>query len=266
MSVTKNNNGTTNSSLTINVTSSMVTANGMLTIPITVDEQTFNKNFVYSIAFSGTPGESATVYSLNLSTAAISKDTEGNYTPSTITLTGKSQSGDNLTDESISLTAYSGRFIVETTNNLSASPIEWTEVYRSTNNESAYTYTIPSDVGGIRCSMYISGDNPWTPNPNHLVDQQIVPIVYDGEDNVMVQVLSSNGDVFKNNIISTSLTAKVYKGGQNITDFIDNSKFSWIKINSDESIDPTWSKTGKTVKLTSSDVSSRATFICTVSI
>ena len=57
MSVVKNNNGTTNSSLTINVTSSMVTANGMLTIPITVDEQTFNKNFVYSIAFSGTPGE-----------------------------------------------------------------------------------------------------------------------------------------------------------------------------------------------------------------
>ena len=90
--------------------------------------------------------------------------------------------------------------------------------------------------------------------------------VYDGEDNVMVQVLSSNGDVFKTNVISTSLTAKVYKGGQNITDFIDNSKFSWIKINSDESIDPTWSKTGKTVKLTSSDVSSRATFICTVSI
>lgn len=266
MSVTKNNNGTTNSSLTINVTSSMVTANGMLTIPITVDEQTFNKNFVYSIAFSGTPGESATVYALNLSAAAISKDTEGNYTPSTITLTGKSQSAGNLTDESISLTSYSGRFIIETTNNLSTSPIEWTEVYRSTNNESAYTYTIPSDAGGLRCSMYLSGDNPWTPNPNYLVDQQIVPVVYDGEDNVMVQVLSSNGDVFKNNVISTSLTAKVYKGGQNITDFIDDSKFSWIKINSDESIDPTWSKTGKIIKLTSSDVSSRATFICTVSI
>ena len=78
--------------------------------------------------------------------------------------------------------------------------------------------------------------------------------------------MPDNSSIFKNNIISTSLTAKVYKGGQNITDFIDNSKFSWIKINSDESIDPTWNKTGKTVKLTSSDVSSRATFICTVSI
>ena len=53
---------------------------------------------------------------------------------------------------------------------------------------------------------------------------------------------------------------------RDITDFIDDSKFSWIKINSDESIDPTWSKTGKIIKLTSSDVSSRATFICTVSI
>ena len=161
---------------------------------------------------------------------------------------------------------YSGRFIIEITSDLSTSPIEWTEVYRSTNNESTYTYTIPSDVGGLRCSMYTATDNPWTPNPNFLVDQQIVPVVYDGEDNIMIQILSSNGDVFKNNVISTSLSAKVYKGGEDITDFIDASNFSWLKINADESVDTTWSKTGKTIKLTSSDISSRATFICTVSI
>ena len=104
MSVIKNNNGTTNSSLTISVTPSMATANGMLTIPIKVDGQTFNKNFVYSIAFSGAPGESSTVYMLNLSTAAISKDTNGNYTPVSITLTGKSQSGDNPITATVTLT------------------------------------------------------------------------------------------------------------------------------------------------------------------
>ena len=52
--ITNNNSTTTYFSPT--VTTSMSTANGILTVPITVDGKLFNKNFTYSIAFKGTNG------------------------------------------------------------------------------------------------------------------------------------------------------------------------------------------------------------------
>lgn len=56
MTVNILDNGTENAKLIINVTSSMRTASGFITIPITVGATTFDKTFSYAIAFKGATG------------------------------------------------------------------------------------------------------------------------------------------------------------------------------------------------------------------
>ncbi|MCA1807180.1 MAG: fibronectin type III domain-containing protein, partial [Actinobacteria bacterium] len=51
------NNGTTNATVTITVTTSLVTQSGTLTIPVTVDGQTFTKRFSWSVSYKGTTGD-----------------------------------------------------------------------------------------------------------------------------------------------------------------------------------------------------------------
>ena len=56
MTVTKNSNGTTSASITVNVTTSLTTKQGMLTIPITVDGNSFTRTFSWSLALKGATG------------------------------------------------------------------------------------------------------------------------------------------------------------------------------------------------------------------
>ena len=105
------------------------------------------------------------IYYLLLSHAAVTKATDGTYTPSTITVSSKSQSG------SSAVANYSGRFKIETTTDNST----WTSQYTSSTNQSSYTYTIPSGVIAIRCSLYKAGGT------TTLLDQRIISVVSDGE-------------------------------------------------------------------------------------
>ena len=52
------NNGTVNSAFKVTVTNSMVTMNGILNVPITVDGKTFTKKFTYGLALKGSAGTS----------------------------------------------------------------------------------------------------------------------------------------------------------------------------------------------------------------
>lgn len=54
-SITGNN--TTNAYFTVNVTASMTTRNGVLTIPVTIDGKSFTKKFTYSLALKGDKGD-----------------------------------------------------------------------------------------------------------------------------------------------------------------------------------------------------------------
>ena len=51
------NNGTTSASFTVTVDTTMTTQAGVLSVPVTVEGQTFNKTFSYSIALQGTQGQ-----------------------------------------------------------------------------------------------------------------------------------------------------------------------------------------------------------------
>lgn len=83
---------------------------------------------------------------------------------------------------------------------------------------------------------------------------------------ITIQIDSSAGNIFKNKLIYTILTATVYKGGEDITNQI--ASFHWTKKNSDGTIDPTWGRytTSNTITINTDDVTSKAVFGCEVTV
>lgn len=85
---------------------------------------------------------------------------------------------------------------------------------------------------------------------------------------IELQVRASNGNVFKNGVVSTSLTATLWRGDKEIDK--DGTEFSyvWKKINSDETPDEHWnadhSYSQKSIRITEADVFRRATFMCEI--
>ena len=85
---------------------------------------------------------------------------------------------------------------------------------------------------------------------------------------IELQVRASNGNVFKNGVVSTSLTAMLWRGDKEIDK--DGTEFSyvWKKINSDETPDEHWNQSHsysqKSIRITEADVFRRATFSCEV--
>lgn len=81
-----------------------------------------------------------------------------------------------------------------------------------------------------------------------------------------IDIVSSNGLIFRNQIVDTLLEAIVYKGKNNVTDEIDASRFTWTRISKFPEEDEKWNATrGKGVKaitITTLDVYQKATFTC----
>lgn len=81
-------------------------------------------------------------------------------------------------------------------------------------------------------------------------------------------ITSSNGNVFKDGQISTTLTCTVMNGQTDITSTLVATQFVWTRISSDTTGDQTWNQNhvgiGNVVTVTNSDVNVRATFQCQV--
>lgn len=122
----------------------------------------------------GATGAASVTYALIVSNLAIVKDKNGNLSPSTITVTAKSQTGSNA------MANYTGRIKIETTTNNST----WTS--RINEDAATKTYTIPSDTVAIRCSLYLKGGT------TTLLDQQTVPVVSDGIDGTNITITSTS--------------------------------------------------------------------------
>lgn len=79
-------------------------------------------------------------------------------------------------------------------------------------------------------------------------------------------ISSSNGNIFKNNNINTTLTAIVYSWDENITDTLDPNQFIWTRVSDDAEADKLWNADHyggtKQITVTSDDVKVRATFFC----
>lgn len=91
-----------------------------------------------------------------------------------------------------------------------------------------------------------------------------------GKDAVIVNVMSSNGNIFQNGSVATTLTAYVIKGDTDITDSVPASRFSWEKESNNADTDQIFNEThvghGHVLILTPDDVWGRATFNCIVSL
>lgn len=83
-----------------------------------------------------------------------------------------------------------------------------------------------------------------------------------------VEIISTNGSIFKNGNICTTLQAKVYKGASEVTNSINADKFRWKRTSSDTEGDIAWNtshQTGtKELAITKEDVQLRATFTCEI--
>lgn len=81
-------------------------------------------------------------------------------------------------------------------------------------------------------------------------------------------IISTNGNIFKNGGVTTTLHCRVYRGDEDITDQIDASRFRWTRVSDDLEGDAEWnarhSQGTKTITLTSEDVPGRATFNCDI--
>ena len=79
-------------------------------------------------------------------------------------------------------------------------------------------------------------------------------------------ISSSNGYIFKNGNIQTTLTATVFSWDENITDTLDPNQFIWTRVSDDAEADALWNAAHyggtKSIEITSDDVDIRATFIC----
>lgn len=83
-----------------------------------------------------------------------------------------------------------------------------------------------------------------------------------------VDIISSNGLVFKNGVVSTTLIARVYKNSEDVTDTINSARFKWTKTKADGTPDTAWNTSyvggHKQVTLTSEDIFQRASFKCEI--
>ncbi len=93
--------------------------------------------------------------------------------------------------------------------------------------------------------------------------------LYDGEPSYTVYVESKHGTTFRNGIISTTLSAHVYRGGEEITDLIPEGNFLWKRTSMDVENDAIWNSAshyGKEIEITEDDVWCKAVFDCEVEI
>lgn len=92
--------------------------------------------------------------------------------------------------------------------------------------------------------------------------------IVDQSDPIALIVTSTGGDVFKNGVGSTTLTAELYQNGTKITD-VSGYTFKWYKYNNSGNLVSGFGgtvdyKTGQTLAIGSADVDVKATFQCIV--
>ena len=98
--------------------------------------------------------------------------------------------------------------------------------------------------------------------------EEVSERVGDIEDQKMLRLVitSSNGNIFKNNNIQTTLTATVFSWDENITHTLDDNQFIWTRVSDDPTADAVWNHDHysgtKSIQITSADVKAKATFCC----
>ena len=221
----------TSPTITFTCTTSFVSANGTIPIVFTVDGVSFTKMFTYSIAFKGSTGAAggtgptgpagvpATSYWLVSSANVVQKTSTGtiSVTPSTLTFTGKSQTG------AATPTDYACRWIIA----YSTDGTNYTNLYTSTANESSKSITVATTYKAIRARMYLAGGTAT------LLDEQIIPVISDGTSGanaVSLQIYAPKGYLLKKDLESLTLQTFACEGSAVIT---SGATYQWSQLIND---------------------------------
>jgi hypothetical protein len=91
-----------------------------------------------------------------------------------------------------------------------------------------------------------------------------------GEDAYLLQVISEGGTTFRTTAaFATTMRARVFKGGVEVTDHFTDADFRWSRTSGDAHADAIWNSEhysvgGKTLSVTQDDVAGRTNFFCTL--
>jgi len=88
------------------------------------------------------------------------------------------------------------------------------------------------------------------------------------EENYRVELISTDGLIFKNGIVSTTILANVFKGQKDVTDSIDANYFRWTRVSENPTEDEIWNNEHfggtKYITLDIKDVFKRSSFFCEI--
>ena len=265
----------TQPTITISIANT-VTEGGVVDIPVSIDNGniTIHKMFTFQISFRGQTGYSAQWYSgtgiTGTSTTATAFSNSGvanaqvGSTMNTYRCTVggaaasakwvyvgniKGQTGDvgpgavwytgtKITGTSTTATAFSG-------SGITAAKVG--DMYLNTSTYNTYRCTVGGAASAAKWVYVnnIKGGKGDTGAP--------------GADAITMTVTSSNGTIFKNTAVVTTLTAHVYKAGTELTaaQIAELGTIKWYKDGSSTAM----STTGATLNISSGDVTNKATYI-----
>lgn len=239
------------------------------------------KRFSISKAPDGKIGVS---YSLQCSTLVIRKQQDGTLVPASVTFSARYNDGTYLT-------SYSGRYKIEE----STDGISYTQKYMSAADELQKIYA-PSGSGvkAIRCTLYAAGGGGELDSQSVIVITDAEGLAEDidevregmqsirndvtnieaGMDGIRANISSMQSDIngvtdgnllynvqYNDNGNNTvTLTAKVYKAGQDVTDTFSNRWFTWWK-KSESSAGNEYAGYGYGITVKKSDVGFGSTYI-----
>lgn len=259
----------------------MTTDVGEVSFTATKDGTVLNRIMGVSVQRSG---ESAKAYRIRKSHPIILKEKTGILMPNIVTFTSEEIIGQGgykqfnayyviyerstsaLTVDEYTHLKESGLIMPDREYIISDITRPYVERYRSKSPESIKEY-VPSSVDIASIHIEVYGDKETT----NLLDNETIMVASegkDGEDSYRVEVLSTQGNTFKNGIIETWIYATVYRGMVDITANIDANRFRWTRYSENEVADKLWNDKYfggvKEVKITSQDIYQRATFMCDI--
>lgn len=94
----------------------------------------------------------------------------------------------------------------------------------------------------------------------------VTPSYVDEKLNYEMLIYSSQGDIFKNGVIDTMLTAYIRQGNKDVSNKFNDNQYVWSRASADPDGDIAWNRAhisgSRSIRVTTQDVQSKATFTC----
>lgn len=254
--------------ITITATSALKTS-GSFTIPVVIGDITINKMFSYAIAFKGSNGTSITITKTETTYQAGTSNTTA-PTGSWVANPPAVPVGQYLWSKT-EVTYSDGK--KTTAYGVTRNPANGNNGTSVTVLSSAVTYqvsdsgtTTPTGSWGASVPSVPAGKYLWTKTVVTYSDGKTTTSYSvsrsgtngaNGADAISVAITSSNGTIFKNTAIATTMTAHVYKGGTEVTGSALTAlgTIKWYKDGGTTAV-----ATGTTLTVAAGDVTNKATY------